>query len=38
MHPRPNTPSFDEWVAVAPFRHLGVFALIIIATVALVIA
>lgn len=32
MHMTP----FDEWVEEAPFRHLGVFALIVIAIVALI--
>jgi hypothetical protein len=27
---------FDDWVAEAPFRHLGVFALVVLAIVALV--
>lgn len=29
--------AFDNWAAEAPFRHLGVFALVILAIVAICI-
>jgi hypothetical protein len=30
-----HNSAFDDWVTEAPFRHLGVFALLILAVVAL---
>jgi hypothetical protein len=30
-----HTSAFDGWVEEAPFRHLGVFALVILAIVAI---
>jgi hypothetical protein len=32
-----QTP-FDDWVTEAPFRHLGVFALVVIAIIALALS
>jgi hypothetical protein len=32
-----HASPFDDWVEEAPFRHLGVFALVIIAAAAILV-